>query len=1375
MVSSQDTNTKKRAFNEDKGAGTADDSIDSFGFDVSVEQTQPNTVSRKPGVVDEDLNDLEMESSPEIADIDAEVEDNDDDDGEEEEEEEEEEITEQDAIGELSDDVQIVDDNGNIIDVVGNTDSDYANQNQTNNLASTADSAHGKQRNGRQKTYPVATDFDALASTLMKPIEDYPVEDSAHYVWEIKDWASLSKQDKVRSPTFKCGKFEWNILLFPRGNGQQTFISIYIEPHPPKDEATGKPLDENWYVCAQFGLDLWNPDHPDAHFPNQSSHRFSKNDTDWGFSSLIELETLKSIGNIRVQPSDFPILEKNQLNITAFVRVIDDSSTGTLWNSLTNYDSKTNAGYVGLTNQGATCYLNSLIQSYFTTKVFRKLVYQIPTNLKKNAAVAYALQRIFYQLSKSNDPVTTSDLTKSFGWDSSDAFTQHDVQELNRILMDKLETAMKGTEIENGLNDIFVGKMKSYIKCVNVPYESSRVEDFWDIQLNVKGCQNLEQSFKNYIEIEMLDGENKYQAGDEYGYQDAKKGVVFESFPQVLHLQLKRFEYDFMVDDLVKIDDFYEFPDKIDLKPYLDEDLPADVRNQNWNYKLHGVLVHQGTISNGHYYAMIKPNADDNVWLRFDDDKVWKVSKTQVFKENFGAPELTREQLATMSRLEQQEYLIRRVTSAYMLVYYRESELETILPSDEEAINAVISPDIAKQIQNEWEERLELEKERQEALYYITAEVITISTIQSHTGFDLALDEKSEIYYDESLAGTESDTKPFKIRKDSSFSDLVDQIGESLGYQDTSLFRLGIVCHRNNHTNRLDEFVDDKANDLTVISFYNKFFNRKHDHMVFYVEELNKDINNLIKLVDVEKRIDPADFKFDETFAKINSVGHEVTEDMKFPDKHSNDITIFVKYFDPVSQEVRSLSHITVTTSDPVKSIIEPVKALLGFKEDINLELYEELTPHKCDKLEVDRVFEQLELSTGDVIVAQVSNASELAGEKRFKNVKDYYRFYASRVHVRVKPFNANESDEDSDYVDEEGEEESENAELNSNKERKDLNGQYNDETTIKEIEEVKKLSRSFDLWISTTYSYQDLAEAIAAVIKCDPEYLRLFVIGNQGTRYPLKTSHFLHQIFPRNVSVNQLYDIEYEVLNIKTKEYENLKSFKVFWLSNLLQYQEFELLVPKRGTLQDLVNKLLHKVEVSEKDLKHLLCWSGSNHKFTEILRLDTPVSQVNQEEEIYCGLFPAEVEALCAHDIIKRSTGGSVDPEDIEDEVLRDEFIKVRENAKNINIIPAFHFHKQSTNHHGIPFFVILFPNELWSDTKERLRRKLGLGKQAFDKIKFALADANDKGSYIDETDPQLVLFDKVGTLRFNLALDHIDRSPKRQNLYEKGISIR
>lgn len=146
----------------------------------------------------------------------------------------------------------------------------------------------------------------------------------------------------------------------------------------------------------------------------------------------------------------------------------------------------------------------------------------------------------------------TTELTKSFGWDNSDVFTQQDIQELNRILMDNLETRMKGTEVEGFLSSLFVGKTKTYIRCINVEYASERIEDFWDLQLNVRGCKNLDESFKNYIEVEMMDGENQYMA-EGHGLQDAKKGVLFESFPDVLHLHLKRFEYNLSTYSMQKV------------------------------------------------------------------------------------------------------------------------------------------------------------------------------------------------------------------------------------------------------------------------------------------------------------------------------------------------------------------------------------------------------------------------------------------------------------------------------------------------------------------------------------------------------------------------------------------------------------------------------------------------------------------------------------------------------------------------------------------------------------------------------------------------------------------------------------------------------
>ena len=73
-----------------------------------------------------------------------------------------------------------------------------------------------------------------------------------------------------------------------------------------------------------------------------------------------------------------------------------------------------------------------------------------------------------------------------------------------------------------------------------------------DIQLNVKGMKTLYDSFRDYVPVETLDGEKKYHA-EGFGLQDARKGIIFESLPPVLHLQLKRYEYDVQRDVMVKV------------------------------------------------------------------------------------------------------------------------------------------------------------------------------------------------------------------------------------------------------------------------------------------------------------------------------------------------------------------------------------------------------------------------------------------------------------------------------------------------------------------------------------------------------------------------------------------------------------------------------------------------------------------------------------------------------------------------------------------------------------------------------------------------------------------------------------------------------
>lgn len=57
--------------------------------------------------------------------------------------------------------------------------------------------------------------------------------------------------------------------------------------------------------------------------------------------------------------------------------------------------------------------------------------------------IPLALQSLFYKVQYSDSSVSTKDLTRSFGWDANESFMQHDVQELNRVLCEKLEEKMK--------------------------------------------------------------------------------------------------------------------------------------------------------------------------------------------------------------------------------------------------------------------------------------------------------------------------------------------------------------------------------------------------------------------------------------------------------------------------------------------------------------------------------------------------------------------------------------------------------------------------------------------------------------------------------------------------------------------------------------------------------------------------------------------------------------------------------------------------------------------------------------------------------------------------------------------------------------------
>ncbi|KAI3863559.1 hypothetical protein MKW92_011884 [Papaver armeniacum] len=343
---------------------------------------------------------------------------------------------------------------------------------------------------------------------------------------------------------------------------------------------------------------------------------------------------------------------------------------------------------------------------------------------------------------------------------------QSDVQEFNRVLCEKLEDEMKGTVVEGTIQELFEGHHVNYIECINVDYKSTRKESFYDLQLDVKGCRDVYASFDKYVEVERLEGDNKYQADQQHGLQDAKKGVLFTDFPPVLQIQLKRYEYDVMRDSMVKINDRYEYPLQLDLDredgKYLSPDADGSVRNL---YTLHAVLVHRGGGNGGHYYVYIRPTLSEQ-WFKFNDERVTKEDIRWALDKQYGGEA--------------------RYSNAYMLVYIRESDREEIMCNVDEM-------DIAKHLRVRFKKE-QKEKEAEELKKKEEAKA-RIKHLSEQFKRDIYFDHKQSLRDPQvvdirSLEKPKEDGFTLELSMVSTYDDVTERVAHHLGLDDPTKIRL---------------------------------------------------------------------------------------------------------------------------------------------------------------------------------------------------------------------------------------------------------------------------------------------------------------------------------------------------------------------------------------------------------------------------------------------------------------------------------------------------------------------------------------------------------------------------------------------------------
>jgi ubiquitin C-terminal hydrolase len=339
---------------------------------------------------------------------------------------------------------------------------------------------------------------------------------------------------------------------------------------------------------------------------------------------------------------------------------------------LEKYKSK---GLSGLANLGETCYINALLQIISHTYELNELLNSDGYKSKLNKCIESELLVSWDELrllmwsenctiSPGGFIYAIRKISKIKKNNMFSSISQNDMPEFLTFLFDIFHTALKRkvtmtiggnpknkrdkmaklcyemmqkeyTENYSEVLNMFYGIHVSTLTSVGVDvseskskyeYLSIRPEPFMVISLPIpdKKASNQEHitlmdCFDLNCEKELMEGNNAWFNESLGKKQDVYKRLVYWSLPDIMVIDIKRFEYNPKTDSFVKNQSNIRIPvENVNFSKYVE-----GYNKENYVYDLYGICNHHGDENFGHYTSTIK--TADSRWFNFNDATVKEI------------------------------------------------------------------------------------------------------------------------------------------------------------------------------------------------------------------------------------------------------------------------------------------------------------------------------------------------------------------------------------------------------------------------------------------------------------------------------------------------------------------------------------------------------------------------------------------------------------------------------------------------------------------------------------------------------------------------------------------------------------------------------